>query len=128
MIHELVHFQQNYAQDNTPLAQCIKEGAADFICELVTGSHSTKRSIPLAIATTKNSGLNFSKTWTVTIGRPGCIDPKTRAAHKTWGYWMGYQIVKAFYERMEDKETAIFELLNIRDFKAFLLKSGYQGA
>jgi hypothetical protein len=41
--HELVHFQQNYPKDNSLLAQCIREGSADFICELIAGSHSTSR-------------------------------------------------------------------------------------
>ena len=30
VIHEWVHFQQHYVIDNTLLAQCIREGAADF--------------------------------------------------------------------------------------------------
>jgi uncharacterized protein YjaZ len=41
------------------------------------------------------------------------------------GYWMGYKITKAFYDRAGDKKAAIYEIFHIRDFKAFLKQSGY---
>jgi hypothetical protein len=41
------------------------------------------------------------------------------------GYWMGYQIAEAYYERAPDKQKAIRALLNIRDFHAILEASGY---
>jgi hypothetical protein len=40
--HELIHFQQKYAANNTLLAQCIREGSADFLGELIAGDHSNK--------------------------------------------------------------------------------------
>ena len=43
------------------------------------------------------------------------------------GYWMGYLIAKAYYERARDKAKAIREILTIRDFDRFLEASGYQG-
>jgi hypothetical protein len=36
--HELIHFQQNY-DGSSLLAASIKEGAADFIAELISGKH-----------------------------------------------------------------------------------------
>ena len=41
------------------------------------------------------------------------------------GYWMGYQIAEAYYEKATDKQQAIRELLNIQDFAQVLAKSGY---
>lgn len=59
VLHELVHFQQNYAKDNILLAQCIKEGAADFICELVTGSHANRAIYTFGDGHQKEFGAEF---------------------------------------------------------------------
>jgi hypothetical protein len=40
------------------------------------------------------------------------------------GYWMGYQIAEAYYNKASDKSRAIIDLLNIEDYKEILVKSG----
>lgn len=127
VIHELVHFQQNYAKDNTLLAQCIKEGAADFICELVTGSHANQTIYTFGDSHKKELWAEFQQNLDSSNWSPWLYRSKDKNRPQDLGYWMGYQIVKAFYERMEDKEKAVFDILNIKDFKNFLQISGYQG-
>ena len=41
------------------------------------------------------------------------------------GYYIGYAITKAYYEKAVDKKKAVYEILNIQDCKEFLKKSGY---
>jgi hypothetical protein len=41
------------------------------------------------------------------------------------GYYIGYVITKAFYDKASDKKKAIQEILNIKDCKDFLKRSGY---
>jgi hypothetical protein len=41
------------------------------------------------------------------------------------GYWVGYRIVKAYYQQASDKRRAIREILEMSDPKAFLAKSGW---
>jgi uncharacterized protein YjaZ len=41
------------------------------------------------------------------------------------GYWMGYKIAKAYFDKASDKKQAVKEILNIKDFKQFLKESGY---
>lgn len=41
------------------------------------------------------------------------------------GYWVGYRIVKAYYEHAPDKQRAIAEILAMRDPHAFLKQSGW---
>lgn len=41
------------------------------------------------------------------------------------GYWMGYKITEQYFKKAADKRKAIKELLDIKDYKAFLRKSGY---
>jgi len=41
------------------------------------------------------------------------------------GYYVGYEICKAYYDKATDKKQAIKDIFTIRDYKAFLEKSGY---
>jgi hypothetical protein len=41
------------------------------------------------------------------------------------GYWVGYRIVKSYYQHATDKQAAIREIIEMKDPKAFLAKSGY---
>lgn len=42
------------------------------------------------------------------------------------GYWMGYQVTKAYYDRAADKKQAIADILRIRNAKKFLEDSRYE--
>lgn len=126
VIHELVHFQQQYSNNMTLLNQCLREGAADFICELITGSHSNQyfygygdeHAAELWTAfQTQMNGTQWGE-WlyggSKTPGKPNDL-----------GYWMGYKICKAYYQKATDKQKAVADILNIKDPKAFLEASGY---
>jgi hypothetical protein len=125
VVHELVHYQQNYTPSNTLLAQSIREGTADFICELITGSHPYTalhkygNSHELELWAEFKQNLN-SREWT-----PWLYYKKDDSRPKDLGYWMGYKIVKAYYDKIDNKEQAIYDILNITDFDNFLTKSGY---
>ena len=41
------------------------------------------------------------------------------------GYWIGYEIVKAYFDKKEDKKLAVHNILNIDDFDIFMKESGY---
>jgi hypothetical protein len=41
------------------------------------------------------------------------------------GYWMGYKITEQYFKKSSDKKNAVKEILDIKDFKSFLNKSGY---
>lgn len=125
VIHELVHYQQHYATNNTLLAQSIREGGADFICELVTGSHPYTalheygNSHELALWTEFSQKLS-SKDWT-----PWLYYTKDDSRPKDLGYYIGYKIVKSYYDKADDKPQALHDILYIKDFNDFLIKSGY---
>jgi len=42
------------------------------------------------------------------------------------GYWVGYRIVKAHYQRVSDKRRALGEIFGITDARAFFTASGWQ--
>lgn len=41
------------------------------------------------------------------------------------GYFFGYRIDRAWYERAPDREAALYEMLRLRDPARFLGESGY---
>ncbi|MBK6265654.1 DUF4932 domain-containing protein [Marivirga sp. S37H4] len=125
--HELVHFQQNYVRDNSLLAQSIREGAGDFIGELISGDHPYK-------AIHEYGNAHESELWNEFLVRKDSNDwsnwlyySKDKSRPKDLGYWMGYKICKAYYDQSEDKMQAIHDILNIKNFNDFLSKSGYNG-
>ncbi|HTH55328.1 MAG TPA: DUF2268 domain-containing putative Zn-dependent protease [Cyclobacteriaceae bacterium] len=121
--HELIHFQQNY-DGGSLLAASIKEGSADFIAELISGKHINQHVHEFANPKEKELWEEFQakmdkkdfKGWlySTSEGRPNDL-----------GYWMGYKITKAYYDQSMDKKAAVKDILNIKDFRKFLEKSGY---
>lgn len=137
--HELVHTQQDYPLfgtmtggprflRGTVLRHSIKEGSANFIAEVLTGQpvrNAYAEAHEAALwsdfqrdANGKDYGLWLYNGWNrKAVGdRPPDL-----------GYWMGYRITKAYYERSADKARALDEILTIRDFPAFLESSRYAG-
>lgn len=127
VIHESIHFQQTFpAGETTLLQQSILEGTADFISGLVTGGPVN--------ATLENYGiLHRQRLHTEFVERMNKTDmsdwlygtTKKDDRPNDMGYWMGYKIVEAYYNKAEDKKAAIDEILNIKDYEAFTRKSGY---
>lgn len=135
--HELVHTQQQYPWfgswsggpsflRGTLLRLTITEGAADFVAELVMGravrnEYGETHEAELwkefqRDASGKNYDLWLYNGW----NRDALGDRPPDIA-----YWVGYRIVKSFYEKAADKRQALDQILSIRDFPSFLRSSGY---
>ncbi|NNE47823.1 MAG: hypothetical protein HKN37_14320 [Rhodothermales bacterium] len=138
LVHEMVHMQQLSAvgdayfaifsgEERTLLALSIREGAATFFAELVTGGSEHK---------------NLARAYY--LGREKELWPAFRAdmlGHEMgdwlWstpadpdqprdvGYAVGATIVEAFYEAASDKRKASREIMAIADYPNFLAKSRY---
>ncbi|HEV8286423.1 MAG TPA: DUF2268 domain-containing putative Zn-dependent protease [Chitinophagaceae bacterium] len=126
--HELIHSQQNNMKnDTTTLSACIREGMADFLCELISGKSSNERLLIFAKGKEKQIWKDFEKdmylkranNWIANSGQETPDHPADL------GYWMGYQICKAYYEEMPDKKQAVHDMLHIQNYKDFLAKSRY---
>lgn len=127
VVHELIHYQQNYVHDQSLLAQSIREGTADFICELLTGDHPNATMYHYgdqheAILWEEFKGQMNSNNWS-----PWLYGNKDNSRPRDLGYWMGYQIANSYYQKMTDKKQAVTDLLTIQDFKKFLQQSDYTG-
>jgi hypothetical protein len=127
--HEYVHVQQvqTLVDDEHPtvLGASLIEGAADFVGEQISG------------------GVAYSYLGAMTKGREKEIetafvgDMQTRDL-SNWlynsmpekpsdlGYWVGYRIVKSYYQHAPDKQRALREIIEMNDPERFLAASGWQ--
>jgi hypothetical protein len=126
--HEYAHVQQVAAlvddEHPTVLEGSLVEGAAEFTAELISGSVSSSYLTGLTKGREKEIETSFvsdmDKTdlskwlYNSTPKKPGDL-----------GYWVGYRIVKSYYQRAADKRRALREILEMTDPKAFLAKSGW---
>lgn len=126
-IHELVHYQQSYADSNTNvLGYAIKEGSADFICKLITGKIANEVYFRYGEIHERELWNEFKKDmkgdninkWLYNRGtdeRPGDL-----------GYYIGYKITESYYLNHRNKKAVVNEILNIKDFDLFLKESRYE--
>lgn len=138
IIHELAHFQQarslgfqtyvgTYSKPNNMLDLILREGGAQFINYYLIRDNAEDYSQlkyfeddekALRDKFEKDLNKQDSSYWLWES-----LDQKDRPI--LLGYAVGYKIIKAYYEKAEDKEVAIQDILAITDAKEFLAKSGY---
>ncbi|SNT00022.1 Predicted Zn-dependent protease [Sphingomonas laterariae] len=130
--HEYVHVQQPGAQvedpNETVLRAAVMEGGAEFIGELMTGSVSyinlhewaRGREAEVERAFVAEQDQTALKSRWIYNGRGTAEWPGDL------GYWVGYRIVKAYYQQARDKQAAVRDIIKMRDPKAFLAQSGWR--
>ncbi|WP_436488635.1 DUF2268 domain-containing putative Zn-dependent protease [Chitinophaga sp. ARDCPP14] len=125
--HELIHFQQkNWMENPTLLQQSIIEGSADFLGELISGATTNK----IAIDYGNKNEEKLCREFVTRIDSTNYIDWLYGVSGKDnhpndLGYWMGYKITQQYFVKAADKKEAVREILDIKDYKAFLTRSGY---
>ena len=127
VLHELVHYQQRYTMDETPtlLQMAINEGVADFLGELASGRHINEHVHAWAEPRARELWGEFAAQRHRTSPKGWLYDPAPGQGRPAdLGYWVGYRIAKARYERAPDKAAAVREMLTIQDFEVFLARSG----
>jgi hypothetical protein len=129
--HEYIHVQQFPALDDdehpTLLERSLIEGGAEFGAELIAGHPAEVGSPPFRAETlghekeiesafvADEDSTDLSK-WldNSTFDKPGDL-----------GYWVGYRIVKSYYQHAPDKRRALRDIIELTDPKMFLAKSGW---
>ncbi len=125
--HELVHFQQHYADKHTLLDVALIEGGATFIAQLVlpvrkvpyfrTWGAAHEREVWARFAGEMNG--DSIANWL------GNSDTATESWPADLGYFVGYQISQAYYDGIPDKKKAIRDLIRLEDPRAILRASRY---
>ena len=129
--HEYAHVQQALRSPvmyNDPkptvLEESLIEGVGEFTAELISGEISAADLFTLTRGREKQIEMAFvpdeDKTdlskwlYNSTMEKPGDL-----------GYWVGYRIVKSYYQHARDKGQALRDIFGMSDPKAFLAQSGW---
>jgi hypothetical protein len=137
LVHETIHVQQAltigmeeyqaiFGPKMSLLALSIREGTAYFLTLLSAGGHTHKESWDYCVKNEKDlwkrfkAEMNDRNPGDWMWGKPA--DPE-QPPHL--GYIIGARIVEAYYNRVEDKEKAMQDILAVTDYQGFLEKSGY---
>jgi hypothetical protein len=125
--HESCHFNQKYSELKTLLAKSVQEGACDFIAEKTAGEtlnltqkiYGDRHEAELwKDFQPQMSGADY-KNWMYNGIASGDRPPDL-------GYYMGYKISHAYYKNAKNKRQAVKDILETKDFPAFLEKSRYR--
>lgn len=127
--HELIHANQRIPYKyKILLEQCIIEGSADFIGELISGKIASLEAYKYAKGKEEAIWKDFVKD--MELGEQDDFANWLYSGKRKddrpadMGYYIGYIITKAYYEKAKDKKKAIYDILNIQDCKEFLKVSG----
>jgi hypothetical protein len=126
--HELIHYQQKYGifGELNLLGRSLHEGSADFIGELISGGNINRQLHEYGNAREKQIWLEFKKEMNGSDTSNWLYQgDKAKDKPADLGYYVGYKIAEAYYNRAKDKKQAIKDILDIKDFNAFLKASGY---
>jgi uncharacterized protein YjaZ len=125
--HELIHFQQTHAVKMPSLLEAsIMEGGADFIGELISGIHLNPETfnygeeheeVLIKEFVTLMDKTNYQDWLYSTSGK----DKRPRDL----GYWIGYKIVKAYYNQASNKSEALETMLKIPEANNVLKESSF---
>ena len=111
----------------TLLRMALIEGAAEFTAELISGEVGNHQheawtrghEAEIEAAFVEDQDKTDLSAWL--NNGPGTPDKPGDLA-----YWVGYRIVKSYYEQAADKHQALRDIYAMRDPKAFLARSGWR--
>jgi hypothetical protein len=126
--HEYAHVQQLAAMDDDPqptvLEASLVEGGAEFTAELISGDvgysqlrvevRGREQEIETAFVADEDETDLSRWLYNSTLERMGDL-----------GYWVGYRIVKSYYQHAPDKRQALRDILEMSDPQWFLAHSGW---
>jgi len=123
--HELIHYQQT-SRGKTVLARCFREGSADFVGELISGGQINAHLQEYGNAHEAELWREFSQVMDKDDASQWLYQgDKSGDRPADLGYYMGYRIAQAYYQRAADKKKAVHDILTVQDFPAFLQESHY---
>jgi hypothetical protein len=128
-VHEYVHTQQK-GDSKYLLGQAIKEGACDFITELVTGQLLQNNYILYGREHETDLKEQFKKEMFTPYYSNWLYNGSNATTVADLGYFMGYTICKSYYNNSIDKKQAIKEIIELNfknedDIERFLSNSKY---
>lgn len=130
-VHEYVHTQQKMTIGNNLLAQSVLEGVAEFVAVTATMKQSKLPSIEYGKKHFERIREVFSKQmFNSFTGFWLYSSSKNEFETRDLGYYVGYDICEKYYQKFEDKNQAIKEMIeldynNENQLMKFIDKSSY---
>jgi Bacterial Ig-like domain len=130
-VHEYVHTQQKSTSCDYLLGQSVMEGVAEFVTEKVMGTSSTLPAIAYGKQNEEKVRQAFaSHMFNIDYGFWLYNDVENEFGLRDLGYYVGYTIAEAYYNRAEDKTKAIKEMIEVdandeQALAAYVDQSGY---
>ena len=127
--HELIHFQQHYPSP-TLLEHSFMEGTADFIGEMISGVQINSDAHQYGRAHEHELWQEFSAHFDERNFFPWMYGRPTDGRPSDLGYFIGYRIAQAYYDRATDKAKAIRDIIGGETpgtgmIRRLLAESGY---
>lgn len=123
--HELIHFQQKH-QGKSLLAKAIHEGSADFLASLISEGNFNQAIYDYGYAHEAELWAKFKGQMHDDDSSEWLYGASQRDGHPAdLGYFMGFRISQAYYNRAKDKKQAIRDILLVTDVQKLLDESGY---
>jgi len=128
-IHEYIHTQQN-PNGSSLLGQVIREGSCDFIAELCLQKPVKTKYMNYGLANAASIKANFKKELFSDSFDNWLYNGKQRSEDADLGYYIGYEICKAYYQQAKNKKQAIKDIIELNfgsdnAVELFLEKSGF---
>lgn len=129
-IHEYIHTQQKKARHKNVLGFSLSEGSADFITELVMGKPLVTSYLTYGREHAESIKKSFRKEMFATSIERWLFNGSYLGAESDMGYYIGYEICKAYYNNATDKKKAIKDIIELNysnqsALDKFLEKSGF---
>lgn len=125
--HESCHFNQKYRGLGTLLSKAIQEGSCDFIGEKIAGDTINQAQKIYGDKHEAELWREFQTEMNGTSVKNWMYNGLTAKDRPTdLGYYIGYKISESHYKNSKDKHQAIRDILEIKDFPAFLEQSRYR--
>jgi hypothetical protein len=108
--HELIHFQQHYANP-TLLEHAFLEGSADFLGEMISGVQMNNAARDYGLVHEHTLWQEFRPHFADTTFFPWMYGKPLDGRPSDLGYFIGYRIAQAYYNRMADKLQAVRDII-----------------
>ena len=126
--HEYAHVQQYQPlvdkEHPTVLEGSLIEGAAELTAEIIAGSVSN----PAQAVMAKGREREIETAFLADLDKTDIsawLYNGSREKSGDLGYWVGYRITKTYHQHAANKQQALREILEMKDPKALLEKSGW---
>jgi hypothetical protein len=130
--HELIHIEQHHARQRessgktTLLQKALDEGGADFLGEMISGGIINRVQRDYGDAHEQALWTEFSTAMHGTDASHWLYEgDRAKDRPADMGYYIGFKICEALYQRSPNKSAAIRQILAISDSDAILKESGY---